>query len=223
MPATTRVHTCTRTHAAACHRCRAMRCVCVCVAGQYLLLFYNNLGRAGEGRNPYWLAAGIEAGGEILWSAPEIILYDRYHSVPEAGGYPDFIQDPEEESKIYIMETNKKVARLHLIEEATLTALFTQHSRAVPAADPSANFSSCAFVKPGHSCEDTVKIPRLTSFETVHRAQQGFSIELSLAWHAGSAEGDVVFDARGKKENAASLRHSVLKNDRFAKTGSGQT
>ena len=46
----------------------------------------NNLGRSGEGRNPYWLSAGIEAGGEILWSAPEIILYDRYHSVPEAGG-----------------------------------------------------------------------------------------------------------------------------------------
>ena len=46
----------------------------------------NNLGRSGEGRNPYWLSAGIEAGGEILWSAPEIILYDRYHSLPEAGG-----------------------------------------------------------------------------------------------------------------------------------------
>ena len=46
----------------------------------------NNLGRSGEGRNPYWLSAGIEAGGEILWSAPEIILYDRYHSIPEAGG-----------------------------------------------------------------------------------------------------------------------------------------
>jgi hypothetical protein len=33
---------------------------------------------AGEGRNPYWLSAGLESGGEILWSAPEIILFDRY-------------------------------------------------------------------------------------------------------------------------------------------------
>ena len=26
--------------------------------GMYLLLYYNNMGRDGEGRNPYWLAAG---------------------------------------------------------------------------------------------------------------------------------------------------------------------
>lgn len=165
-------------------------------AGQYLLLFYNNLGRGGEGRNPYWLAAGLEAGGEILWSAPEVILYDRYHSVPEAGGYPDFIQDSDDESKIYIMETNKKVARLHLIEEETLRGLFAQHSLAKPPENPIANFRSCAFIKPGHSCEETVKMPQLVSFETVHHAQQGFSLELSLAWHAGAAQGDVVFDAR---------------------------
>ena len=45
------------------------------------------MGRDGEGRNPYWLAAGLEAaGGEILWSQPEVALFDRYHSVPEAGG-----------------------------------------------------------------------------------------------------------------------------------------
>ena len=40
------------------------------------------------------------------------------NSVPEAGGYPDFIQDssdPAGADKIYIMETNKKVCRLHLI------------------------------------------------------------------------------------------------------------
>ena len=169
------------------------------LVGQYLLLFYNNLGRAGEGRNPYWLAAGIEAGGEILWSAPEVILYDRYHSVPEAGGYPDFIQDPEDERKIYIMETNKKVARLHLIEEETLSGLFTQHSRAELPRQPSANFSSCAFINPGHSCEDTIKIPKLVSFETVHHAQQGFSLEMLLAWHTGASEGDVIFDARDKE------------------------
>ena len=76
---------------------------------RYLLLYYNNLGRAGEGRNPYWLAAGLEAGGEILWSAPEVGLFDRYHSLPEAGGYPDFIQDPEDASRVFVIETNKQV------------------------------------------------------------------------------------------------------------------
>jgi hypothetical protein len=38
------------------------------------------------------------------------------------------------------------------------------------------------------------------SFETVHKDQQGFSIELRLAWHAGASAGDVIFDSR---ENTA--------------------
>ena len=42
-------------------------------------------------------------------------------------GYPDFIEDTEDPRKIYIMETNKKVCRLHLIAEATLEGLFAQH------------------------------------------------------------------------------------------------
>lgn len=36
----------------------------------------------------------------------------------------------------------------------------------------------------------------LVSFETVRKDQQGFSIELSLAWHAGATAGDVIFDSR---------------------------
>eukprot|EP01047_Picozoa_sp_COSAG01_P007549 COSAG01_NODE_288_length_19394_cov_29.544960_6_plen_107_part_00 len=102
------------------------------------MLFYNNMGRNGEGRNPYWLASGIEAGGEILWSQPEIVLFDRfacsrlpvvslhanndnahrYHSVPEAGGYPDFLEFGNK--TIAIMETNKKICRLHPINAAAL-------------------------------------------------------------------------------------------------------
>jgi hypothetical protein len=48
------------------------------------------------------------------------------NSAPEAGGYPDFIQDtsdPEGVEKIYIMETNKKVCRLHLIPGALSSRL----------------------------------------------------------------------------------------------------
>ena len=42
--------------------------------GRYLLIYYNNHGAA---RNPYWLSAGLEVAGEILWSQPELVIYDR--------------------------------------------------------------------------------------------------------------------------------------------------
>ena len=45
--------------------------------GQYLLIWYNNQ----ADRDPYFLAAGVEAeDGSILWSQPELVLFDRVHS-----------------------------------------------------------------------------------------------------------------------------------------------
>ena len=157
--------------------------------GMYLLLYYNNMGRSGEGRNPYWLSAGLEpsdAGGEILWSQPEIALFDRYHSAPEAGGYPDFLEFKN--GTIAIMETNKKICRLHAIDPAALDGLWSQHNTSRAAAVPACTFSG----KSGSS----VAMPLLDTFVTVHRAQQGFSIELSLLDHASARPGDLLFDAR---------------------------
>jgi len=60
--------------------------------GMYLLLYYNNAGNSFGQRNPYRLACGIEAPGSgILWSQPEIVIYDRYNH-GNRPGYPDFIQ-----------------------------------------------------------------------------------------------------------------------------------
>ncbi len=83
--------------------------------GLYLLLFYNdhNDGYASNSRNPYWLACGRESEGVILWSQPEIILYDR-DDVDDRPGYPDFIQDPLT-GLIYITETQKTTARIHKV------------------------------------------------------------------------------------------------------------
>ena len=62
------------------------------LSDRYLLLFYNNAGNSFGQRNPYWLACGIEAAGSgILWSQPEIVIYDRYNH-GDRPGYPDFIQ-----------------------------------------------------------------------------------------------------------------------------------
>lgn len=92
----------------------------------YLLLYYNNAGGSFSQRDPYFLAAGVEVAGHgILWSQPEIVLYDRYNRTKEAGGYPDFIQSPKT-GAIYITETQKSIARIHKIDPSLLTALWSQ-------------------------------------------------------------------------------------------------
>ena len=58
-------------------------------AGTHLLLFYNNNGKgySPSTRNPYWLSAGRETeNATILWSQPEIVVYDRIRTT--APGYP---------------------------------------------------------------------------------------------------------------------------------------
>ena len=47
-------------------------------------------------RMPYWLSAGREtAEGQIVFSQPEVVLYDRasFKSGTNGPGYPDFIED----------------------------------------------------------------------------------------------------------------------------------
>ena len=43
----------------------------------FLMLYYNNKNGGSFGRDPYWLSCGIEFNNTILWSQPEIVLYDR--------------------------------------------------------------------------------------------------------------------------------------------------
>ena len=59
---------------------------------------------------------------------------------------------------------------------------------------PSVSFAGCAYTT--RACERQVTMPKLPSFETVKDAQQGFSIELSVAWHAAAQAGDILLDAR---------------------------
>lgn len=109
--------------------------------GKYLMLWYNN-GETGFGnghgnqdplnnRMPYWLSAGWEsttAPGTIVFSAPEIVLYNRSaiisSSTAARPGYPDFIEDVD--GKVYITETNKQAALCHAVDENLLNALWTQ-------------------------------------------------------------------------------------------------
>jgi len=94
-------------------------------SGRYLLWFHNHgdvSGGGWKGRNPAWICGGIEQQGDILWSQPEILLYDPDPNVRIS--YPDLI---EQNGSYWITETQKTVARVHPIDPTLLEAVWNQH------------------------------------------------------------------------------------------------
>ncbi|MDP0497396.1 MAG: exo-alpha-sialidase [Verrucomicrobiota bacterium JB024] len=110
-------------------------------SGRYLYWFHNHGGHgpismiddwansgAYSGRNPAWLCAGREvdspdgSGKRIVWSEPEILLYDDDPAVRMS--YPDLI---EESGHFWITETQKTIARVHRIDDHLLDTLLNQH------------------------------------------------------------------------------------------------
>lgn len=100
--------------------------------GKFLLWFHNHGGEAVHtpewtngrtgyyrNRNPGWICGGVERGGRIHWSQPEILLYDDDPAVRIS--YPDFIEDG---GRFYITETQKEVARVHEIDRALLGGIW---------------------------------------------------------------------------------------------------
>jgi len=117
---------------------RAANFVWRCSNGKVLYGFHNHggpfigqtallAGGAGpyEGRNPAWIAAGIERdtpnGKVIHWSQPEILLYDDDPFIRMS--YPDLV---EENGKYFVTETQKNVGRVHQIPKPFLDGLFNQ-------------------------------------------------------------------------------------------------
>lgn len=104
-----------------------------CKNGKYLFWYHNHGGWNFNSRNPAWISGGIEKDGKILWSQPEILLYDdNFGSVPSVGAginteirmsYPDLI---EQDGKYWITETNKVNARCHAIPEGFLNKIWSQ-------------------------------------------------------------------------------------------------
>jgi hypothetical protein len=89
--------------------------------GKYLFWYHNNGIPRFNNRNPAWVTGGIELGGKIHWSQPEILLYD---DDPAIGmSYPGLI---EQGGRFWVTETNKSVARVHKIDTTLLEGLWTQ-------------------------------------------------------------------------------------------------
>ena len=89
--------------------------------GKFLFWFHNHSRRSFRGRNPVWISGGVEKGGRIHWSQPEILLYDPN---PRVGmSYPDLI---EQDGRYWFTETQKTTARVHEADQALLEGLWTQ-------------------------------------------------------------------------------------------------
>jgi hypothetical protein len=95
-----------------------------CQNGKYLFWMHNNGNHGWEGgtRNPVWLLGGIEKGGQMYWSQPEMLLYDltRY---TEGMSYPDLV---ESDGKYWISETQKTTARVHPVDPNLLEGMWQQ-------------------------------------------------------------------------------------------------
>ena len=90
--------------------------------GKYLLWYHNNNIKGYKGhRNPVWISGGIEINGKIKWSQPEVLLYGPQDI--RGMSYPDLI---EENGNYWITETQKTVARVHLINKDLLEGLWNQ-------------------------------------------------------------------------------------------------
>ncbi len=76
-----------------------------CKNGRYLFWYHNHGGWNFQGRNPAWISGGIEKNGKVIWSQPEIVLYDVNPGTRMS--YPDLI---EQDGRYWITETNKEKA-----------------------------------------------------------------------------------------------------------------
>ena len=92
-----------------------------CKNGKYL--FWNHFNGTWDfkNRNPAWISAGIEKDGKIIWSQPEILIYDDDPAIRMS--YPDLV---EQDGKYWITETNKEHGRSHEIPADFLDKLWSQ-------------------------------------------------------------------------------------------------
>jgi hypothetical protein len=172
--------------------------------GKYIL-WYNNHGgeitqtlprwNAYLGRNPNWIAGGIEKNGIIYWSQPEIVLYT---DDPKVGSsYPDFI---EQDGHYYITETQKTVARVHEIDPSLLNALWNHAENR--------NVAKKGLVLESNAASGSkIDMPPLPDLST----RRGFAIDFWMNLRELSP-GQIVLDARRNQKGIALLisDHSTL-------------
>ena len=166
-----------------------------CKNGKYLYWFHNHGGHfirdfwanpalpAGgctyyDDRNPAWLCGGREAdspeGKIIVWSEPELVLYDRD---PFTGiSYPDLV---EEDGGFFLTETQKDIARVHAIPAAFLEKIWQGQDGVCPPPAPVMHAAGPAVV-PAPVLPPLVVRNRVGISRTGVRPGGGFSLQLVL-------------------------------------------
>lgn len=181
-----------------------------CENGKFLYWFHNHGGRfirehpnpgsiGYNDRNPVWIAGGKEVDGDdgkiILWSQPEILLYDDDPLIRIS--YPDLI---EEEGNYYLTETQKDIARLHQIDTRFLNTLWNQFDAVSQVKD------GLKIDWPGERSALPAELPapvmpsfRIRDTNTADyrgkNTTNGFTIELGFVLHE-LREGQVLADTR---------------------------
>ncbi len=152
-----------------------------CTNGKYLLWYHNHGGKDFKGRNPVWVTGGIEKDGKIHWSQPEILLYT---TDPKIAGmsYPDLI---EQDGKYWITETQKKEARVHVIDNNLLEGLWKQAERAALVKN------GLLFNKSNIQRNNKFKLKQLPGLK-----DGGFTVEMWLSFK-DLKEGLEIVDTRG--------------------------
>jgi hypothetical protein len=92
-----------------------------CKNGKYLFWYHNNGNWNFQHRNPAWVSGGIEKDGKIIWSQPEILLYED--EIDKRMSYPDLI---EQDGKYWVTETNKEHARSHDVPAEFFNTIWSQ-------------------------------------------------------------------------------------------------
>jgi hypothetical protein len=92
-----------------------------CHNGKYLFWYHNHGGWNFESRNPAWVSGGVEKDGKIVWSQPEILLYED--DVAKRMSYPDLV---EQDGRYWVTQTNKAQARSTEIPSSFLNTLWSQ-------------------------------------------------------------------------------------------------
>lgn len=183
--------------------------------GVWLMLYYNNGGGGWYGRDPYFLSCGREVNGtfgptglpEILWSQPEIALYDReYRGGTSGGGYPDFIfvsselaesENSHEIADVYISAAQKGLPQptksrsyLSRVDPTLIQGLLSQH---VSSGQPKGQ-APLLSVNATHM-NMPIKRPELSATGNAPlSARQGFSIVFVIDGHGAHAKtGDTIF------------------------------
>jgi|UniRef100_UPI0040492236 hypothetical protein len=166
--------------------------------GKYLYWFHNHGGTWYEDRNPVWLCGGVEQDGPdgkiIAWSQPEIFLYDDDTYVRMS--YPDLIED---QSEVWISETQKDQARTHRVPPEFMAALWNRTpADAITRRDLILEFDGTT---PIPSSIAAPTLPEFTqrdvslAYMGQGNLRTGFSIDLSLRI-ASLNPGQVLLDTR---------------------------